>query len=95
MDALQDRDYHVRAAAARALGDYRGKQVTDALQNVFTDPKPSVRLMAAASFIRASSPVPRSKRRVAGAELHQRPPPERASHRMVDRAGRMYTPDLR
>src|SRR3984885_3910344 len=62
VDALQDRDYHVRAAAARALGDYRGKQVTDALQNVFTDPKPSVRLLAAASFIRASSPAPEKQK---------------------------------
>jgi HEAT repeat protein len=58
VDALQDRDYQVRAAAARALGDYRGKQITDALQSVFTDPKPAVRLMAAASYIRASRPVP-------------------------------------
>ena len=62
VDALQDRDYRVRAAAARALGDYRGKQVTDALQNVFADPKPSVRLMAAASFIRASSPAPEKQK---------------------------------
>jgi HEAT repeats len=63
VDALQDRDYHVRAAAARALGDFRDKQVTDALQNVFTDPKPSVRLMAAASYIRASRPAPEKKER--------------------------------
>jgi HEAT repeat protein len=62
VDALQDRDYQVRAAAARALGDYRGKQVTDALQNVFTDPKPSVRLMGAASYIRASSPAPEKQK---------------------------------
>jgi HEAT repeats len=62
LDALQDRDYHVRAAVARALGDLRGKQVTDALQNVFTDPKPSVRLMAAASYIRASHPSPEKQK---------------------------------
>src|SRR3984885_103021 len=62
VDALQDRDYHVRAAAARALGDFRDKQVTDALQNVFTDPKPSVRLMAAASYIRASTPAPEKQK---------------------------------
>ena len=58
VDALADRDYRVRTAAARALGDYKGKQVTDALQNAFADPKPSVRLMAAASYIRASRPAP-------------------------------------
>jgi hypothetical protein len=58
VDALEDHDYRVRAAAARELGDYRGKQVTDALEDAFADPKPSVRLMAAASYIRASRPVP-------------------------------------
>jgi HEAT repeat protein len=58
VDALEDRDYHVRAAAARELGDYRGKQVTDALQDAFEDPKPAVRLMAAASYIRAIQPAP-------------------------------------
>ena len=58
LDALEDRDYVVRAAAARALGDYRDKQVLDALQAAFGDPKPAVRLMAAASYIRASRPLP-------------------------------------
>ena len=58
VDALEDRDYRVRAAAARELGDYQGKQVTDALADAFADPKPSVRLMAAASYIRASHPAP-------------------------------------
>jgi HEAT repeat protein len=58
LDALEDHDYFVRAAAARALGAYRGKQVTDALQDACQDPKPVVRLMAAASYIRASQPAP-------------------------------------
>lgn len=58
LDALEDHDYFVRAAAARELGDYRGTQVTGALQDAFEDPKPAVRLMAAASYIRASQPVP-------------------------------------
>jgi HEAT repeat protein len=58
LDALQDRDYFVRASAARALGNYRGEQVTEALQDTLEDPKPAVRLMAAASYIRASHPVP-------------------------------------
>lgn len=57
INALNDRDSFVRAAAARELGDYRGKQVTDALQGTFDDPKPVVRLMAAASYIRSSQPV--------------------------------------
>jgi HEAT repeat protein len=68
LDALDDRDYRVRAAAARELGAYKGKQVTDALQDAFSDRKPSVRLMAAASYIRAGRPAPakpkaRSRRR--------------------------------
>ena len=58
LNALQNHNYLVRAAAARALGDYRGTQVTDALQDAFGDPKPVVRFMAAASYIRASHPVP-------------------------------------
>ena len=57
LDALEDRDSFVRAAAARELGDYQGKQVTDALQDAFEDPKPVVRLMDAASYIRASQPA--------------------------------------
>jgi HEAT repeat protein len=61
LDALDDRDSFVRVAAARELGDYRGKQVTDALQGAFDDPKPVVRLMAAASYIRASQPVTTKK----------------------------------
>jgi HEAT repeat protein len=61
LDALDDRDSFVRAAAARELGDYRGKQVTDALQGAFDDPKPVVRLMAAAAYIRASQPVTTKK----------------------------------
>jgi len=62
LDALEDHDYRVRAAAARELGDYQGKQVTGALQGAFTDPKPAVRLMAAASYIRASHPEPEKQK---------------------------------
>jgi hypothetical protein len=58
LDALEDHDYQVRAAAARELGHYQDTQVMDALQHAFDDPKPAVRLMAAASYIRASRPVP-------------------------------------
>ena len=72
LDALEDHDYHVRAAAARDLGDYRGKQVTDALQDAFEDPKPAVRLMAAGSYIRASQPVPTEQKTGRGSSARQR-----------------------
>ncbi len=66
VDALDDPDPSVRAAAARALGDYHGKEVTDALSDGFYDAKPAVRLMAAASYIRAAHPKPETK------EVHRR-----------------------
>jgi HEAT repeat protein len=59
VDALDDPDPMVRAAAARALGDYRGAQATDALSDPLYDSKPAVRLMAAASYIRAAQPEPK------------------------------------
>jgi HEAT repeat protein len=66
LDVLDDPDPSVRAAAARALGDYHGKEVTDALSDGFYDAKPAVRLMAAASYIRAAHPKPDTK------EVHRR-----------------------
>ena len=61
VDTLGDSDPLARAAAARALGDYHGKQVTDALSDEFDDAKPAVRLMAAASYIRAAHPQPENR----------------------------------
>jgi HEAT repeat protein len=61
VDALDDPDPLVRTAAARALGDYHGAQATDALSDALYDSKPAVRLMAAASYIRASQPEPKPK----------------------------------
>jgi HEAT repeat protein len=55
--ALGDKDYFVRAASARALGKFHGKDVTDALLATFGDAKPTVRYMAAASYIRSSQPA--------------------------------------
>ena len=60
-DSLDDPDPAVRAAAARALGDYHGKEVTDALNDALYDSKPAVRFMAAAAYIRAAQPEPDSK----------------------------------
>jgi HEAT repeat protein len=55
IDALDDPDPAIRTAAARALGDYHDKEVLDALGDGFYDTKPAVRMMAAASYIRASA----------------------------------------
>jgi HEAT repeat protein len=55
IDALDDPDPAIRAAAARALGDYHSKEVLDALGDGFYDTKPAVRMMAAASYIRAAA----------------------------------------
>ena len=54
LEALRDKNYFVRSASARALGNYRGSDVATALLQAFPDKKPSVRLMAAASYIRVS-----------------------------------------
>jgi HEAT repeat protein len=56
LDTLDDPDPAVRAAAARALGDYHSREVTDALSEAFYDLKPAVRFMAAAAYIRAVHP---------------------------------------
>jgi hypothetical protein len=63
IDALDDTDPAVRTAAARLLGDYHTRDVLDALSDEFSDAKPAVRLMAAASYIRAAHPQPESDRR--------------------------------
>jgi HEAT repeat protein len=60
-DALDDSDPAVRTAAARALGGYHGKDVTDALSDALYDNKPAVRLMAAAAYIRAAHAGPETK----------------------------------
>ena len=55
--ALSDKDLGVRAAAAKALGDYRDKETAAAIANLFYDPKPPVRLTAAAAYLRSSGAV--------------------------------------
>lgn len=60
ISVLHDKDYFVRAASARALGEYHGKEVRDALLELFDDRKPTVRFMAAASYIRVNNGEVRS-----------------------------------
>jgi HEAT repeat protein len=55
--ALNDKDVGVRAAAAKALGDYHDKDTAVAIANLFYDPKPPVRLTAAAAYLRVSGAV--------------------------------------
>ena len=55
--ALADKDLGVRAAAVKALGEYRDKETAAAIANVFYDSKPPVRLTAAAAYLRASGNV--------------------------------------
>jgi HEAT repeat protein len=57
IQTLRDKDPFVRLASAKALGKFHGKDVTDALVDGFDDPKPSVRYMSAASYIRVASPL--------------------------------------
>jgi HEAT repeat protein len=70
IDALDDPDPAIRAAAARALGDYHSKEVLDALGDGFYDVKPAVRMMAAASYIRASHTDVEKKERTADQQGH-------------------------
>jgi HEAT repeat protein len=55
--ALADKDLGVRAAAAKALGDYHDPATAAAIANLFYDPKPPIRLTAAAAYLRASGAV--------------------------------------
>ena len=57
ISATRDRDLGVRAAACRALARYHEKDVAPALAKVFDDPKPPVRLTAAAAYLISSGAV--------------------------------------
>lgn len=58
INALADKDVGVRAAAAKALGDYHDKSTSAAIANLFYDPKSPVRLTAAAAYLRSTGAVP-------------------------------------
>jgi HEAT repeat protein len=62
--ALGDKDQAVRAAAARALVDYRDKATSDAVYALLFDAKQPVRLTAAAAYLRTTgTPGPNTQRR--------------------------------
>jgi len=52
LDALQDKDPGVRAAAAKALVDYHDQPTQDAVYTLLLDPKDPARLTAAAAYLR-------------------------------------------
>jgi HEAT repeat protein len=56
--ALGDKDLGVRAAAAKALSDYHDRETSAAIANLLYDPKPPVRLTAAAAYLRSAGAVP-------------------------------------
>jgi HEAT repeat protein len=70
IDALDDPDPAIRAAAAHALGDYHSKEALDALGDGFYDTKPAVRVMAAASYIRAAHTDTDNKQHTADQQGH-------------------------
>jgi HEAT repeat protein len=63
IQTLHDKDPFVRQASARALAKFHSKDTTDALLDAMDDPKPSVRFMAAASYIRVASPLKGAQKR--------------------------------
>jgi hypothetical protein len=52
--ALGDKDVAVRAAAAKALVDYRDAPTSEAVYALLSDPKQPVRLTAAAAYLRTT-----------------------------------------
>jgi hypothetical protein len=65
IDALQDKDAPVRAAAAKALSEYHDSETQKAVYALMADPKSQVRLMAAAAYLRTTgTPGPAPARRV-------------------------------
>ena len=57
ISATSDKDLGVRAAACKALARYHDKDVPPALAKVFDDPKPPVRLTAAAAYLISTGAV--------------------------------------
>lgn len=62
ISAMKDKDYFVRAAAARGVANFHNAETLTALLAAFDDSKPLVRYMAAAGYIRAATNMtPRKK----------------------------------
>jgi HEAT repeat protein len=76
--ALEDHNWIVRAAAAKALGLHGDRALIPKLQGRLTDDREAVRYMAAASIVRLSAPPPKPpappKRRPAPAKVPAKAP---------------------
>ncbi len=58
--ALGDKDPSVRAAAAKAAAEYKEPEVAASIAKLFVDPKPPVRLTAAAAYLISTGASPAS-----------------------------------
>jgi HEAT repeat protein len=58
--ALGDKDFGVRAAAAKALDSYHQPEISAAIAKLFDDPKQPVRLTSAAAYLVSTGASPRS-----------------------------------
>jgi len=70
LNALGDKDPAVRAAAVKALADYRDKETSMAIYALFADTKQPVRLTAAAAYLRTTGvpgPLPATNAGAPGA----------------------------
>lgn len=80
LDALNDKDAGVRAAAAKALVDYHDNETQDAVYALLLDPKDPARFTAAASYLRimgVPGPVETATRKPRRAQtLRHRPTPK-------------------
>ena len=76
--ALGDKDLGVRAAAAKGLSAWHDPAAATAISQLFADPKPPVRLTAAATYLictgaAVASPDPNARQSVTGATSSARP----------------------
>lgn len=66
LDALDDKDAAVRAAAAKVLGTYHDADVSTALSKVMIDLKAPVRYTGAAAYLRSVAPAGTSGKKATG-----------------------------
>jgi hypothetical protein len=75
LDALTDKDFVVRAAAAKGLAQWPGKDTADHLRPLFDDDRTAVRLTAAAAYIRVYDPHPSPEKEATAPHVIREVPP--------------------